>query len=273
MQSWITKLALGAVALTSLSLAACKKDEVRATLTPSNSPTLTSTTSTVVLTQANAAQPAATFTWTPVTSLAWANAENTYKPTITYYIQIDTKGHDFGAPVSIAAGNGPNTVLTVEDLNTALGTLGVKPGTAADVEVRLNASYATNSSTVSNVLPLKVTSYAFCAQPAASKAWSIIGMAVKGWSTDVAMTYDCASGTYSYTGPFIADEYKFRYGGNDATTGNWKASLGGTSSTGGALVQDGPNLKIATAGTYTVVLTPGAIGADGKATGGSFTIK
>lgn len=273
MQSWITKLALGAVALASLSLSACKKDEVRATLTPSNTPTLTSTTNAVVLAQANATQTAATYTWTPVTSLMWANAQDTYKPAITYYIQIDKKGHNFGAPVSIAAGTNSKTAISVADLNSSLVTLGVTPGTAADLEVRLNASYASNSSTYSNVVPLTATAYAFCPQPAAANAWAIIGAAAQGWSTDVVMTYDCTTKNYSYTGTFIADEYKFRYGGNDVTTGNWKANLGGASSTGGPLTQDGPNLKIATAGTYTIVLTPGSIGADGKASGGTYTIK
>ncbi len=273
MQSWITKLALGVVTVASLSLAACKKDEVQATLTPSNSPTLSSTTSAVVLTQANAARTAATYTWTPVTSLNWSNANDTYKPAITYFIQVDTKGHNFGAPVSIPAGNGPSTVLTVADLNTALNTLGVAPGKATDVEVRLNASYASNSTTVSNVLPLSVTTYTFCPQPASANAWSIIGSAAQGWSTDVVMLYDCSSKTFSYTGPFVVGEYKFRYGGEDATTGKWKANLGGASSAGGNLTQDGPNLQIATAGTYTVVLTPGSITSDGKASGGSYTIR
>lgn len=248
MQSWITKLALGAVAIASLSLSACKKDEVRATLTPSNSPTLTSTTNTVILTQANAAQTAATYTWTPVSSLVLANAEGNYKPSITYYIQIDTKGHNFGAPVSIAAGSGPNTVLTVSDLNTALTTLGVTPGTATDVEVRLNASYATNSSTVSNVLPLKVTAYKVCVPPAGSSTWSIIGPAGVDWSTDVPLTYNCDTKTFDITRTLNAGDFKFR------ANGAWDVNYGSPSATGGALVAGGANITVATAGTYTIKL-------------------
>jgi hypothetical protein len=268
MQLRITKLAAGTLALGALSFSACKKDEVRATLTPSNSPTLASTTSAVTLT-------VATYTWTPVTSLTLANADNPYKPTITYYLQIDKKGHNFGAPVSIPAGTGPTTTLTVGDLNSRLGLLGVTAGTATDFEVRLNASYASNSTTVSNVLPLKATTYDFCVQPASSKAWAIIGPAGKGWGAtdDVAMTYDCATQSYTYTGPLKADAFKFRYGGDDAVTGRWKADLGGVSSTGGPLTPGGSNLKIDVAGTYTIVLKPGPLAADGTATGGSYTIK
>lgn len=248
MQSWITKFALGALALASLSFSACKKDEVRATLTPSNSPTLASTTNTVVLAQANATQTAATYTWTPVSSLVWANADNTYKPAITYYIQVDTKGHNFGAPVSLPAGNGPNTVLTVANLNTALTTLGVTPGTATDVEVRLNASYATNSSTVSNVLPLKVTSYKVCVPPAGSSTWSIIGPAGVDWNTDVPLTYNCDTKTFDITRTLTAGDFKFR------ANGAWDVNYGSNSGTGGAIVANGSNITVAATGTYTIKL-------------------
>lgn len=253
MQSWITKLALGAVALASLSLSACKKDEVRATLTPSNSPTLASTTSAVVLTQANAAQTAATYTWTPVGSLTWANAENTYKPAITYYIQVDTKGHNFGAPVSIPAGNGPSTVLTVGDLNTAFTTLGLTPGAATDVEVRLNASYASNSSTVSNVLPLKVTPYKVCVPPAGSSTWSIIGPAGVDWNTDVPLTYNCDTRTFDVTRTLNAGEFKFR------ANGAWDVNYGSNVPTtaGGPLAAAGNNIVVPATGTYTLKLDLG----------------
>ncbi|MGI4863416.1 MAG: SusE domain-containing protein [Janthinobacterium lividum] len=281
MQTWTTKLAIGTFALAVLSLtSSCKKDEVRTVLTPSNSPTLVASTTTVALAQTASAQTAVTFTWTPVKSLSISDASTTPAPTITYYLEFDKKGHNFGAPVSIAAGSASTTAatttttVTVGDLNTALTTLGLTPGTVTDVEVRLNASYAANSTTVSNTLPLSATSYKICPQPAASQAWSIIGAAAQGWSTDVIMTYDCDNNQYTYTGAFLADEYKFRYGGNDATTGNWKTNLGGTSFTGGTLTQDGGNLKILTAGTYTITLKPAALDAAGKVTAGStYTIR
>lgn len=248
MQSWITKIAVGALALATVSLSACKKDEVRTTLTPSNNPTLTSATSSVVLTQANAAQTAATFTWTPVTSLIWSNAEHLYTPAITYYLQIDKKGHNFGSPVSIAAGAGPSTTVTVGDLNTSLTTLGVTPGTATDLEVRLNASYASNSSTYSNVLPLKATAYKVCTPPTGSAAWSIIGPAGVDWGTDVPLVYNCDTKTFDITRALNAGDFKFR--ANNA----WTLNYGSNTSTGGALANGGNNITVATAGTYTIKL-------------------
>jgi hypothetical protein len=276
--------ALGFCAALLMLVTACKKDEVRTTLIPSNSPTLTASTTTAVLAQANETQTAVTFTWTPVKSLSLSDNTTTL-PSLTYYLQFDKKGNNFSSPVSIDAGTASTTgtttttAVTVGNLNNAMTKLGLVPATATDVEVRLNASYAANGGTYSNVLPLNVTAYKGCPQPAAANAWGIIGAAAKGWgdNDDIVMTYDCTNNVYTYTGAFKADEYKFRYGGNDATTGKWKANLGGTTgttSTGGALVQDGSNLKIATAGTYTITLKPAALDAAGKATAGStFTVK
>lgn len=61
--------------------------------------------------------------------------------------------------------------------------------------------------------------------------------------------------------------YKFRF------SNDWAVNPGGATATGGALTQGGSNLALAADGTYTIVLTPGAIDATGKATGGTFTIK
>jgi len=273
MKTWITQTLAGVAALAALSLTACKKDEVQATLTPSTTaPTLTASTNSVVLTQANAANTAATFTFTPLT-FAWNNAEHPYNPATTYTLQVAKKGTNFATVLtSIDLGAGPSKTITVGDLNTQLLGSGLAVGTATPLDIRLRAVYAANSPMYSATLPFSATVY--CAQPAISQSWSIIGAAAKGWSTDVVMTYDCALNAFTYTGPFVADEYKFRYGGNDATTGNWKANLGGTSSTGGTLTQDGGNLKIVTAGTYTITLKPAALDGNGKVSAGStYTIK
>ena len=264
MNNYLTQ-ALGACAALVVLATACKKDETQAVISPSNQPTLTASASTVVLLQANADQPALTFTWTPVKSSNLSGTDKAVSPAMTYQLQFAKPGTNFAKPVSIDAGAGPTTVVKVAALNNALLTLGLMPGVATPVEMRLNANYAANFPWASPGVALTATTY--CDQPEPSKAWSVIGAAAKGWGTDAVMTYDCATNAFTYTGPFNADEFKFRYGGD------WRANLGGASSTGGALTQGGPNLKIATAGTYTVVLTPGTIDADGKATGGTFTIK
>lgn len=144
MKTWITQLASGVVALATLSLASCKKDEVQAVITPANSATLAASTPSAVLLSVNGAQTAVTYTWTPI-KLDWSSTSATsYSPTVTYTLQFDKKGNNFAAPVSVDGGVGPTKALTASALNSALINLGLVPEVAADVEVRLRASYANN---------------------------------------------------------------------------------------------------------------------------------
>ncbi len=263
MKTLITQLAAGVLAFATLGLASCKKDEVQATLTATPNPTtLTASATTLNLTQVNASQNAITFNFTPLT-FSWANAEHTYNPSVVYTLQVAKQGTNFASPVSIDLGVGPAKTFTVADFNAALLAGNYPYATAQTSDIRVKASYAANSPVYSNTLPLTATTY--CAQPAASSAWSIIGPAGIDWNTDLKLTYDCATGNYTYTGPLNAGDFKFRYGAA------WTTNLGGNSSTGGALTQGGNNLTITTAKTYTVVLTATV---DGSGNGsGSFTIK
>ena len=258
--------ALGYCAALLLLVSACKKDEVRTVIQPGAAPTLTISANNMVLLQPNSAGNSVTYTWTPVSF--------GYQAAVTYTLQFDKKGGDFSAPVSFDAGSGLTKTLTVGDLNSVyqskdLVSASVAP-TPTAVDVRVVASVGSTAPTVASAAStITATPYAFCAQPDAKKAWSIIGTVGPGvdWSTDYTMTYDCAAKTFTYTGALKAGEFKFRYGQD------WTANLGGASSTGGALTQGGPNLKVSTAGTYTVVLTPDALTAKGEASGGTFVIK
>lgn len=260
--------ALGFCAALLLLVSACKKDEVRTVIQPGAAPTLTTSTNSLILQQANSTKSAAIYTWTPVSF--------GYQAVVSYTLQFDNKGGDFSAPVSFDAGTGTTKTLTVSDLNSVYQDKGLISATATPVatpvDVRVVASVgATAPQVASAATTFTGTPYSYCEQPA--KAWSIIGDALSGWGTDVPMTYDCVSKTYSYTGPIkamagtSAAGYKFRF------SSDWAANLGGATVTGGTLTQGGPNLAVAANGTYTVVLTPGAIDATGKATGGTFTIK
>ncbi len=273
MKNYITR-ALGVSAALMVLTTSCKKDEVKVNADFGATPTLTaSTTAPIVLLQDNEDAPALSFSWKPYT-IALSDGSKAVS-SVTYTLQIAKSGTNFAPNKEISAGGNTASSLTIKtkDLNTALQSLKLPNGTPSQVDVRLRTSVVGNLDPVySPVTTLTVTPYeykapAVCVQPAAAQAWTLIGPAGKDWSTDIAMTYDCATSTFTYTGPLNAGEFKFRFGGA------WTANLGGDSSTGGALVQEGHNLAVATAGTYTIVLTPGEIGADGKATGGSFTIK
>jgi len=93
--------------------------------------------------------------------------------------------------------------------------------------------------------------------------WAIIGDATPGgWNTDTDMkaTNDGKGLVYTIKTNLTVGEFKFRFG--DA----WDINLGGDA----ALTLNGGNIKVATAGTYTITLT--LVKAADKVTGGSYTI-
>lgn len=247
MKPWITQTVAGVLTLAAISLTSCKKDEVQATLTPSNAPTLTASTSTVVLTQANAANNAVTFTWTPIASFTWTNAEHSYNPAVVYTLQIDKQGNNFASAVSTDLSASPTT-LTVNALNAKLITLGITPGTATPLDMRIKATYAANSPLYSSTTALTATAYKVCVAPSGSSAWSIIGPAGVDWNTDVALTYNCDTNTFDITRTLNAGDFKFR------ANKDWGVNYGSSSNTGGALVAGGNNITVSAAGTYTIKL-------------------
>ncbi|MGI4875020.1 MAG: SusE domain-containing protein [Janthinobacterium lividum] len=248
MKKSLTKV-LAAFATLLVVATSCKKDETQATLSSSGNSTLTVTPGTVVLSQANIGKTAVTFVWQPVT-FNWANAEHPYNPAVTYTFQIDKKGNQFAKPVTFSAGTTSPTTLSVEALNDMLTTMGLTPSTAYDLEVRLASTYSNNVSAVySPTVALNATPYLYiCNAPAGSNAWAIIGPAGVDWNTDVPMKYNCTTNTFDVTMALKADEFKFR------ADKAWTLNYGSNTSTGGALVAGGSNIKVATAGTYTIKL-------------------
>ncbi|MGI4738191.1 MAG: SusE domain-containing protein [Janthinobacterium lividum] len=260
--------ALGFCAAFVLLVSSCKKDEVKTVIQPSAAPTLTTSANNVVLVQPNAANNAVTYTWTPVTF--------GYQAIVTYTLQFDKKGGDFSAPISFDAGSSLTKTLSVSDLNSVYQSKGlVGTGTtqaATQADVRVVASVGAFAPTVASAITtVTATPYAFCEQPAASQAWTIIGPAGKDWDTDIKLTYDCVAKTYSYTGPLNAAAFKFRYGGQ------WKDNLdlgGAWSSTGGTLSQGASDITVPVAKIYTVTLNPGTVNTTAKTiTGASYTVK
>lgn len=246
MKNWFAQLA-GLAMVTVIGLTSCEKDEDKVTLAPAASPTLSASTNAVVLQQANSAQPAITFTWTPV-AYNWGGSSTAAVPTVQYDAQIDKQGNNFARPVTIPLGTGTATsaAITVEALNGSLNTLGITTGVATDLEVRLRSYVAANSPSYSPTVALKATAYKVCLAPNADK-WSIIGDAVEGWSTDVPLTYDCDTKTYNITRALKAGPFKFR------KNNDWPGNLGDNGADK-SLEPDGANIEVAADGTYTIAL-------------------
>lgn len=78
--------------------------------------------------------------------------------------------------------------------------------------------------------------------------WGVIGSATAdGWNSDQNMTWDAVNKVFTVTLNLTVGEIKFR--AND----DWAINLGGPL---GALVQNGANLAVGTAGSYTITLNP-----------------
>lgn len=251
----------------------CKKDETQAILNPSGTPTLTASTATPALTVATVDKPAITYTWTA--------ANFGYQAGATYTVQFDKKGGSFATPVTYPGGTGAGSLtLTVSQLSKVFTDLGLPTGSASQVDARLVVSVAPATGTTNSVLTKQTSAVStVTATPipqcvANSNAWGLVGPAGDGWpsgttNTDRPMTYDCYSQTYSITTTLNAGEFKFR------ANKDWGTNLGGPvtgPTTSAALTTGGPNMSVATPGTYTLVLSVKA-DATGTVTGGSVTIK
>lgn len=271
MKNWITQVVAGLFAVA--ALASCEKDEEKATITPSNAITLSTSANRVVLTQANQAQTAASFTWTPVT---FAPSSNTPAdvPAVSYRLQLAKTETGFGNAAVIDAGTKPTLGVLVGSLNTTLLGLGLAPDQAASVYVRVAAVVGTDAkSFVSNPVMLTVTPYKECLPPN-SDSWGLVGPAGNGWpgptDTDLALTWNCDAKAYMLRTTLNAGDYKFRL------NKQWTVNLGALTKpiTPGVapttLKLGGEDMTVTTPGTYTVKLE--VTGSGANVTAGKLTV-
>ena len=245
MKNWLTQVAAAAFAVA--ALASCQKDEDKVTVTPSTTSALTASSTSVVLKQANSAQPALTYNWTPV-SAGLTGTSSAKAPAVSYQLQVAKSADGFGYPAAIDASTSTSKDVTVGELNTALTTLGLAPNVANPVYVRVVAVVGSDThSFASNPVQLTATSYKVCLPPN-SDSWSIIGPAGVDWNTDVALAYNCDTKTYDITRTLNAGEFKFR------KNNDWTVNYGSSSNTGGALAAGGSNILVATTGNYIIKL-------------------
>lgn len=265
MTTWFTRAAAGAFALAVLGVASCKKDESQVVLQTAAAPSLTTSTAApdLVLTTTNANATAATFTYTA--------ADFGFPAVTTYTLQLDKKGGNFSSPQTFNGGSTAGTItLTKSQLANAYFALGTAYGATAQVDARVVASVSASAPTqISPVVTLTATPTPVCIPNTSGRNWSIIGPAGADWNTDKALTYDCYTQTFKATMPLNVGEFKFR------ANNDWGTNLGsgtGTLSSGASLTNGGPNLSIATAGTYTITLSV-TTDASNNVTGGTATVK
>ncbi|QKG55899.1 SusE domain-containing protein [Hymenobacter sp. BRD128] len=265
MTSWFTRLTAGVLLLAAANLTSCKKDESQVVIKPTAAPALTASTTTpnLALTTTNSNATAATFTYTA--------ANFGYQSATTYTLQFDKKGGNFSSPVSYPGGTAAGAItLTTAQLVKVFTNLGYTYNSTSQVDARVVATVGNASAPqqASPVVTITGTPTPLCVANTFGGSWSLIGPAGDGWSSDRALTYDCYTQTFTLRSALNAGEFKFR------ANNDWSVNLGGNGdlSKGAALTTNGPNLSIATAGTYTITLSVNT-DASGAVVGGTAVVK
>ena len=224
-----------AFSMIAISLWSCKKDEDQTVANVSAAGTLTASSTTVALSQANATKPALTLTFPAATVTG-------YKVPVTSTLQFDVKGNNFAAAKEFVLTTTTYSP-TVNDFNTMLLALGIKVGAAAQIEARLKSVPAPNAVTYSNVLTLSATPYL-------ASAWIYAPGAYQGWAPATADSLVSLTSNGIYVGiiNFTAGNLEFKV--NPAK--NWDLSYGDGGA--GALSTTGGNLNATLAGMRQVTV-------------------
>lgn len=181
----------------------CKKNGVDPSI--SNTPTLSATAATIVLTRANATQSAVTFSWS-------AGSVSGSTGTLTYFLQWDLKGNNFANPTNIKVGRDTlKLAYTQAALNDLFSTLPLTTATAVQVRIVTATSDGAVSPFYSNALDLTITNYSKVIPPPYTQLWMVGDASPKGWDIGNAtpMVEDMTDPyLFTYTGLLAAGEFK-----------------------------------------------------------------
>lgn len=231
-------LKLSVFVLLFISTVSCDSDD-HVIITPSEAAKVSSpaTGFSVVLSEANASDVAMVVKWD-------AAKYNGTQTVINYTIEAAKAGTSFAAPVTVATTTELSKSLTVGELNSALLNGGFALNQSNDVDIRVKSNIGTSGVVQnSNANTIKVTPYS------AWPNWGLIGSATpNGWNDpDTNLEYDLSTKKYSYTGPLVVGEYKFRL------DDKWDTNYGDDGNNL-SLEAGGANIPIAVEGNYTITV-------------------
>lgn len=220
---------------------ACTKEETQALLSPSAALSATLSANSLVLAKDNAATDALTVSWaTP--SFGFAAAP-------TYNVFVDKKGNNFAKAVAISAGTDLKKVFKTSELNSILTGLGLQPGTAGDLDFKVECLIGAATKYVSPIINLNATPYS--EKLDLSTIWGVVGDATaNGWNGPDQPVYKTAVANELVAYVTLVDgNIKFR------TNNDWALNLGGSA---GKLAVNGDNIPVKK-GTYKVTFNPVAL--------------
>lgn len=239
MKANLTNLFMALLAV--VGLVACETDLERAQLNESAVPVVTVSSQNVVLTRDKADADALT--------VSFSKPDYGFNAAASYTIQMDKKGANFANAQTVALGNGLTRTFKASELNGLLIKLGLTPGTAADVDLRVISALGATTSLTSAVSTLKVTPY--LERLDLSTNWGVVGSATaNGWDGPDQPFYKStanASELVAYV-TLKGGDIKFRQ------DNKWDVNLGGSN---GTLTQGGANITVK-AGTYRITFNPTA---------------
>lgn len=228
------------LALLSIALWSCKKDETRSVVNPAGaSSALQSSKTSVVVDKSMLTSDVITFTFTP--------PDFGYRAGINNVIQLSTKADNFAAgkfreyPV---APNAKTVNYNGADFNTMLLALNLSTSANTDIVARLKSTISDDIAPVySNVVSIS-------ARPFPLTAWLYVPGAYQGWDPTTADSLVSVTGNGVYTGviTFTAADQEFKI----TPKKNWDNDYGDAG--GGKLVAKGGNLKVTSAGPKLVTV-------------------
>lgn len=230
-----------------LAITACEKDQDLVTLGTSESITLSTSATDLMLAKDNADQEAVVFSWTPV-EVTWSNPDMARSGFINYTLQLDTVGGEFARPVEVEmdAENESGLSYSVAELNSLLvSKFKIAPEVSHTIYARVMAAISNNVDPVySNVIELSVTPYTDAVE--LPTLWVPGGH--QGWAPDTAPRVFSLEDDGIYTGYVYfpaGNEFKFTSAPNWDNTNYGENGPGKLSTDGGA-----GNLTVTDAGYY-----------------------
>lgn len=152
-------------------LMSCEKDDV-VVINEDFSTTVSVNNDNILLEEANEGMPVLTVTWTQPQFGFNAAAE--------YNILFDLASGDFSSPQIVSAGSALEKVFNTEDLNKILLNLGAEPGTATQLQMKVDIIMSKQYSKASEVSSLTATPYSGVLD--LTSPWGIVGDATpNGW--------------------------------------------------------------------------------------------
>ncbi len=233
MKKYINKI-LFLLTFTAL-LVGCEKDDI-VVINEDFTTAVSLSSDNIVLEESNEGMEALKVTWT--------QPDFGYSAAAEYNVLFDLSTGDFSNPETVSAGSSLEKSFNTEDLNKVLLNLGAEPGTAAQLQVKVDIIMSKQYSRASDVSGLTATAYSGVLD--LTTPWGVVGSATpNGWGDgpDTPFYKSEEAGIYVAYITMVEGEWKIR------KDNDWAVNYG--SSDGVNLVDGGDNIAT-TAGTYKI---------------------